>query len=111
VITIAWRGMPTRPTQGLRRRHSPSLQLRSTGPILTALSPRSGALVHMSHASHGEGLGRIWCWLLFLAYVPVPAVETEAIVTYANNYLPYVIQPGSESTAMIAGMIGPEQPA
>lgn len=62
---------------------------------LAALFPRSGALVHMSHASHGEGLGRIWCWLLFLAYVPVPAVETEAIVTYANNYLPYFIQPGS----------------
>jgi amino acid transporter len=44
---------------------------------LAALFPRSGALVHMSHASHGEGLGRIWCWLLFLAYVPVPAVEAE----------------------------------
>ena len=32
-----------------------------------ALFPRSGALVHMSHASHGEGLGRIWAWMLFLA--------------------------------------------
>ncbi len=62
---------------------------------LAALFPRSGALVHMSHASHGEGLGRIWGWMLFLAYVPVPAVETEAVVTYANNYLPYFIQPGS----------------
>jgi amino acid transporter len=27
---------------------------------LAAIFPRSGALVHMSHASHGEGLGRIW---------------------------------------------------
>ena len=62
---------------------------------LAALFPRSGALVHMSHASHGEGLGRIWGWMLFLAYVPVPAVETEAVVTYANNYLPFFIQPGS----------------
>jgi amino acid transporter len=62
---------------------------------LAALFPRSGALVHMSHASHGEGLGRIWGWMLFLAYVPVPAVEAEAIVTYANNYLPYFIKPGS----------------
>lgn len=69
---------------------------------LAALFPRSGALVHMSHASHGEGLGRIWCWLLFLAYVPVPAVEAEAIVTYANNYLPWFIRPGSSGllTAM-----------
>lgn len=72
---------------------------------LAALFPRSGALVHMSHASHGEGLGRIWCWLLFLAYVPVPAVETEAIVTYANNYLPYFIQPGSAGLLTKMGFI------
>jgi amino acid transporter len=60
---------------------------------LAALFPRSGALVHMSHASHGDGLGRIWSWMLFLAYVPVPAIEAQAIVNYANNYLPYFLQP------------------
>ena len=60
---------------------------------LAALFPRSGALVHMSHASHGDGLGRIWGWMLFLAYAPIPAVEAEAILTYANNYLPYFLQP------------------
>ncbi len=42
---------------------------------LAPMFPRSGALVHMSYASHGEGLGRIWGWMLFLAYVAVPAVE------------------------------------
>ena len=70
---------------------------------LAAMFPRSGALVHMSHASHGDGLGRIWGWMLFLAYVPVPAVETEAIVTYANNYAPYFIQPGSGGLLTKAG--------
>ncbi len=70
---------------------------------LAALFPRSGALVHMSHASHGEGLGRIWGWMLFLAYVPVPAVEAEAIVTYANNYLPYFIQPHSAGLLTATG--------
>jgi amino acid transporter len=30
---------------------------------LGVLFPRSGALVHMSHASHGDGLGRIWGWM------------------------------------------------
>lgn len=52
---------------------------------LAALFPRSGALVHMSHASHGDGLGRVWGWMLFLSYVAVPAVEAESIVTYASN--------------------------
>jgi amino acid transporter len=72
---------------------------------LAALFPRSGALVHMSHASHGEGLGRLWGWMLFLAYVPVPAVEAEAIVTYANNYLPGLIQPGGGGLLTLAGFI------
>jgi amino acid transporter len=72
---------------------------------LAVLFPRSGALVHMSHASHGEGLGRIWGWMLFLAYVPVPAVEAEAIVTYANNYLPYFIQPHSNGLLSGVGFI------
>ncbi|MGE5159157.1 MAG: amino acid permease, partial [Gemmatimonas sp.] len=72
---------------------------------LAALFPRSGALVHMSHASHGAGLGRIWGWMLFLAYVPVPPVEAEAIVTYANNYLPYFIKPGSAGLLTETGFI------
>ena len=59
----------------------------------------------MSHASHGEGLGRLWGWMLFLAYVPVPAVEAEAIVTYANNYLPVFIQTGSGGLLTGVGFI------
>ena len=70
---------------------------------LGALFPRSGALVHMSHASHGEGLGRIWGWMLFLAYVPVAAVEAEAVVTYANNYLPGLVSTTGEGTLTDTG--------
>ncbi len=72
---------------------------------LAALFPRSGALVHMSHASHGEGLGRLWAWMLLLACVPVPAIEAEAIVTYANNYLPYFIHPQSSGLLTPAGFV------
>ena len=72
---------------------------------LAALFPRSGALVHMSHASHGARLGRIWGWMLFLSYVGVPAVEAEAIVTYANNYLPYFLQPHSNGLLTVAGFV------
>ncbi len=71
---------------------------------LAALFPRSGALVHMSHASHGERLGRIWGWMLFLSYVGVPAVEAEAVVTYANNYLPYFLQPHSNGLLTGTGL-------
>lgn len=72
---------------------------------LAVIFPRSGALVHMSHSSHGAGLGRIWSWLLFLSYAPIPAVEAEAVVTYANNYLPYFIQPGSAGILSGVGFV------
>lgn len=72
---------------------------------LGALFPRSGALVHMSHASHGEGLGRIWGWMLFLAYVPVAAVEAEAVVTYANNYLPGLVSSQGGGTLSVIGFV------
>ncbi len=72
---------------------------------LGALFPRSGALVHMSHASHGEGLGRIWGWMLFLAYVPVAAVEAEAVVTYANNYLPGLVSTSAGGTLTSTGFL------
>jgi amino acid transporter len=66
---------------------------------LASLFPRSGALVHMSHASHGEGLGRVWGWMLFLSYVAVPPVEAESIVTYANNLYPHLVGSGGVLTA------------
>jgi len=59
---------------------------------LATLVPRSGALVHISHLSHGDLVGRIWSWILFIAYVTVPPVEVTAILTYANNYLPGLVQ-------------------
>ncbi len=72
---------------------------------LASLFPKSGALVHMSHASHGDGLGRIWGWMLFLAYVPVPAVETEAVVTYANNYVPGLIASNGSGVLTATGFV------
>ncbi|MGF6408931.1 APC family permease [Paraburkholderia sp. MM5482-R1] len=70
---------------------------------LAALFPRSGALVHMSHASHGQGLGRVWGWMLFLSYVAVPSVEAESIVTYANNLYPHLV--GNDGVLTAAGFI------
>jgi amino acid transporter len=59
---------------------------------LATLIPRSGALVHISHLSHGDLVGRVWSWILFIAYVTVPPVEVTAVLTYANNYLPGLVR-------------------
>ena len=58
---------------------------------LAILVPKSGVLVHLSHLSHGELVGRIWSWILFLAYVTVPPVEVLAVLYYANNYFPGLV--------------------
>ena len=58
---------------------------------ITTMMPKSGALVHMSYVSHGLMVGRVWGWLLFFAYVSVAPVEVEAVLTYANNYLPGLV--------------------
>ncbi len=60
---------------------------------LSTMLPDSGALVHMTHISHGDLVSKIWTWILFLAFVSVPPVEVSAVLTYANNYLPGPIHP------------------
>ena len=62
---------------------------------LSTMFPNSGALVHMTHVSHGDLVGKIWSWILFLAFVSVPPVEVTAVLTYANNYIPGLIGPHS----------------
>ncbi|HET6725833.1 MAG TPA: APC family permease [Gammaproteobacteria bacterium] len=58
---------------------------------LSTMFPNSGALVHMVHVSHGDLLGKIWSWILFLAFVSVSPVEVSAVLTYANSYIPGLI--------------------
>ncbi len=60
---------------------------------LSTMFPNSGALVHMTHVSHGDLVGKIWSWILFLAFVSVPPVEVSAVLTYSNNYIPGLIDP------------------
>jgi amino acid transporter len=55
---------------------------------LSTMFPNSGALVHMVHVSHGDMLGKIWSWVLFLAFVSVPPVEVIAVLTYTNTLWP-----------------------
>ena len=55
---------------------------------LSTMFPNSGALVHMVHVSHGDMLGKMWSWILFLAFVSVPPVEVIAVLTYTNTLWP-----------------------
>ena len=74
---------------------------------LGPLFPRSGGLMHISLISHGRLVGRVWSWILFLAYVTIAPVEAMAVVTYANGYLPGMVDPASgllTSTGVVASV-------
>ena len=62
---------------------------------LATMMPKSGALIHISHIGHGELIGRIWSWILFLSSVVTPPIETMAVLTYLNNKIPYFVHPST----------------
>ncbi|HSC47961.1 MAG TPA: APC family permease [Gammaproteobacteria bacterium] len=66
-----------------------SLIYAELGPMF----PKSGGLVHMSLVSHGRLLGRVWSWILFLAYISIAPVEAMAVVTYAGSYIHGLVDP------------------
>ena len=75
---------------------------------LSTMFPNSGALVHMTHVSHGDLVGKIWTWILFLAFVSVPPVEVIAVLTYTNSYIPGFLYPATgllTSTGFVAAAI------
>ncbi|MFZ0215852.1 MAG: APC family permease, partial [Candidatus Dormiibacterota bacterium] len=58
---------------------------------MAGILPRTGAAVRYPHYTHGGFAGNIigWCYLLWA--LTVPALEAEAVVTYASDYLPWLI--------------------
>lgn len=62
---------------------------------LATMMPKSGALIHISHIGHGELIGRIWSWILFLSSVVTPPIEVMAVLTYLNNKIPYFVHPST----------------
>ncbi len=58
---------------------------------MAGILPRTGAAVRYPQFTHGSFVGGIigWCFLLWA--IAVPALEAEAVVTYASDYLPGLI--------------------
>lgn len=54
---------------------------------LGAMIPRSGAIVRYGQYSHGGLAGYLFGWAYFLSAVSVPAIEAEAVITYAATYV------------------------
>lgn len=70
---------------------------------LSTMFPNSGALVHMTHVSHGNFVGKVWSWILFLAFTSVPPVEVIAVLTYADSYTHSFLQLLHPGTGLLTG--------
>lgn len=66
---------------------------------LGTMIPRSGSIVRYGQYSHGNLAGYFFGWAYFLSAVSVPAIEAEAVVTYAGSYYSGLLYPNSVMTA------------
>ncbi len=58
---------------------------------LTSSFPGMGAVITFPKLSHGHLAAAVVSWVVFLGYVTVAPAEVLAVVTYANNYLPGMV--------------------
>jgi len=73
------------------------LTYAEVGPLF----PRAGAAAHIASVVHGSLLGKIWAWLLFMFYIAIAPVEVVAVLTYADNYIPGLLQ---GNTGLLSGI-------
>ncbi|MGH7912551.1 MAG: APC family permease, partial [Candidatus Dormibacteraceae bacterium] len=73
---------------------------------MAGILPRTGAAVRYPHFTHGGFVGGIigWCYLLWA--FAVPSLEAEAVVTYASDYLPWLIVKSSAGNVLSGAGIG-----
>ncbi|WP_051579426.1 APC family permease [Pseudonocardia acaciae] len=57
---------------------------------LGAMFPVSGGVVRFPHYAFGTVAGAMVGWIIYLGAVTFPAIEVEAALEYATNYLPFL---------------------
>ena len=72
---------------------------------IAGMLPRSGAIVRYPHLTHGGYTGFILGWTYLLSAVSVPAIEAEAVVTYASTYIHGIINPVNSELTWPGGIL------
>lgn len=55
---------------------------------LSGMIPEAGGIARYPHFTHGSLTGFMMGWAAFIAYATVPAIEAEAVIQYAEHYIP-----------------------
>ncbi len=72
---------------------------------IAGMLPRSGAIVRYPHLTHGGFTGFILGWTYLLSAVSVPAIEAEAVVTYASTYIHGIVNPVNSELIWPGGIL------
>ncbi|MHB8394045.1 MAG: APC family permease [Candidatus Dormibacteria bacterium] len=72
---------------------------------VAGMMPRSGAIVRYPHLTHGGYTGFILGWTYLLSAVSVPAIEAEAVVTYASSYIHGIVNPNTSELSWPGGIL------
>ena len=58
---------------------------------LGTIFPMAGGLVNYPSMTHGRGMGFIFGWVTWLAYVVCAPIEVQAVMQYASYYFPKLV--------------------
>jgi amino acid transporter len=70
---------------------------------LGAMFPVSGGVVRFPHYAFGTVTSAIIGWIIYLGAVTFPAIEVEAALQYATNYLPWLTHKVDDVTVLTGG--------
>lgn len=66
---------------------------------LSAFVPVTGASIRVPRYTHGVLVGFIFSWILWLSYLALMAIEVQAMIQYANYFIPDLVYPGGGLTS------------
>lgn len=58
---------------------------------LGTIFPMAGGIVNYPSITHGSGMGFIFGWVTWLAYVVCAPIEVQAVMQYASYYFPHLV--------------------
>lgn len=58
---------------------------------LSALFPMAGGMVNYPGLTHGRGVGFLFSWTSWLAYVVCSPIEVQAVMQYASYFFPSLV--------------------
>ena len=67
---------------------------------LSAFVPVTGASIRVPRYTHGVLVGFVFSWILWLSYLALMAIEVQAMIQYANYFIPGLVYSGGGLTPL-----------